>query len=473
LGVRIVTAVADGIAAVDTSIDRFPSFDPEVVVAGARWRHEPSAKLVRPDLEELWLDRRLQAARGWVAARGLDRFLGAGAGARLGIVCAGRTRRDVLGALEACGVAPTALAGAGIRILEVALTNPIVPERVLDLAGACDEILVVEEKRPFLEQQVRTILHEAGHPTPVRGKRDAAGQPLVPVAGELTAERLVDVLVRVLPDLAPPATPTIGRAALPMLEVPARTPAFCSGCPHNRSTQVPDDAVVGAGVGCHAMVLWMDRGAVGISHMGGEGSQWIGRAPFTDRAHMFQNIGDGTFFHSGSLSIRAAVAAGVNITYKLLYNRAVAMTGGQDVAGVMEVPELTRGLAAEGVRRVIVCSDEPDKFGSAADWAPNVDVWERDRLDEAQRVLRETPGVTVIVYDQQCAAEKRRDRKRGKLATPSLRVLINERAAATAASRAIASPSIRCRPSSGRRRRSTSRRATSTTRASRATARPS
>ena len=206
----------------------------------------------------------------------------------------------------------------------------------------------------------------------------------------------------------------------------ARKPFFCSGCPHNRSTTLPDGSVVGGGVGCHAMVLWMDRDAVSISHMGGEGAQWIGRAPFTDRPHMFQNIGDGTFFHSGSLSIRAAVSAGVNITYKLLYNAAVAMTGGQEVAGVISIPELTRALTAEGTSRIIVCSDDPEKFARDANWAPGTEVWARDRLDEAQRVLRDTPGVTVIIYDQQCAAEKRRDRKRGVLATPTTRIFINE-----------------------------------------------
>ena len=206
-----------------------------------------------------------------------------------------------------------------------------------------------------------------------------------------------------------------------------RKPFFCSGCPHNRSTNLPEGSVTGGGVGCHAMALWMDRGAVNISQMGGEGAQWIGRARFTDREHMFQNIGDGTFFHSGSLAIRASVAAGVNVTYKLLYNRAVAMTGGQDVAGAIPVPQLTHHLAAEGVERIIVCADDVDKYGGSADFASVAEVWQRDRVDEAQRVLRDVPGVTVLVYDQQCAAEKRRDRKRGVLSMPDTRIFINER----------------------------------------------
>ena len=245
VGVRIVTAVADGIAAVDTGIDRFPAVDPEVEVDGRPWRHEPVGRILGGDLEELWLDRRLRAAQAWVTARGLDRFVGAEGPARLGVVCAGKTYRDVLGALEACGVGPADLAGAGIRILKLAMTYPVAPARVLELAGAVDEILVVEEKRPFVEQQVRAIVHEAGLTTPVRGKRDSAGAALVPMAGELTADRLVPVLTRVVPDLAPPPAPALGRARLPLAEVPGRLPAFCSGCPHNRSTVVPVGSITG------------------------------------------------------------------------------------------------------------------------------------------------------------------------------------------------------------------------------------
>lgn len=434
VGVRIVTAVADGIGDVDTSIDRFPAFDPEVVVAGRTWRHEPSAELVRPDLEELWLDHRLQAARGWVAARGLDRTIGAGAGAgvRLGIVCAGRTRRDVLGALETCGVPPAALAGAGIRILELALASPVDPGAVVALADACDEVLVVEEKRPFVEQQVRSILHEAGHRTPVRGKRDAAGEPLVPVTGELTAERIADVLVRVLPDLARPAPAAIGRAALPMLpalEVPRRTPAFCSGCPHNRSTVVPAGSLTGGGVGCHGMVYMEARHAdepfVPPTPMGAEGVHWVGLAPFVAEDHLFQNLGDGTFSHSGSLAVRACVAAGVHMTFKILYNSAVAMTGGQDVAGLMDVPALTRSLAADGVGTITVCTDDVHRYGAEPGFAAGVTVRPREDVLDVQEELRATPGVSVLVYDQQCTAEARRLRTRGLQDEPPQRVVIN------------------------------------------------
>jgi indolepyruvate ferredoxin oxidoreductase len=443
VGVRIVTAVADGIGAVDTGIDRFPAGDPEMLVDGEPWRHEPTGSILGGGLEELWLDRRLRAAQAWVTARGLDRVAGAGAAgpdgrARVGIVCAGKTYRDVLGALEACGVGPSdeALASAGIRLLKPAMTYPLAPAGVLALSEAVDEILVVEEKRPFVEQQVRAIVHEAGYRTPVRGKRDGDGRPLVPAGGELAAERLVDVLTRVVPGLASRATAPAGgppagrRALLPLVEAPARTPAFCSGCPHNRSTVVPVGSITGGGVGCHGMIHFEPRHAdetfVPPTPMGAEGVHWIGLAPFVGDRHLFQNLGDGTFSHSGSLAVRACVAAGVHITFKLLYNSAVAMTGGQDVTGLMDVPALTRSLAADGVRAITVCTDDVDRYGSRARFAPGVSVRHRDEVVEVQEELRRSPGVSVLVYDQRCTAEARRLRKRGELEDPPTRIVINQ-----------------------------------------------
>ncbi|HAM58640.1 MAG TPA: hypothetical protein DCQ64_25805, partial [Candidatus Rokubacteria bacterium] len=189
---------------------------------------------------------------------------------------------------------------------------------------------------------------------------------------------------------------------------------------------VPEGSLAGGGIGCHSMALTMDRQTVGLTQMGGEGVHWVGAAPFSGTAHVFQNLGDGTFAHSGSLAIRQAVAAGTNITFKILYNGTVAMTGGQSAAGAMTVPALTRMLEAEGVGRILVLTDRPDKHPRRARWAPAVQVWHRDRLDEAQRALRETPGVTVLIYDQHCAAENRRLRKRGRIEDPSRRVFINE-----------------------------------------------
>ena len=431
VGVRVVTAVADGIGAVDTDPARFDGDEPDLVVGGRPWRHEPSGTVLRADLEELWIDRRLRAAQAWVEARGLDRFAGAEGRARLGIVCAGRTYRDVLGALEACGIGPDALSAAGIRILKLAMTWPVAPARVLELADTADEVLVIEEKRPFVEQQVRALLQEAGRTTPVRGKRDGAGDRLVPATGELTAERLVDVLRRVLPDLSPPAAPARDRlVALPQLDLPGRTPAFCSGCPHNRSTVAPEGSVTGGGVGCHGMIHFEHRHAddlfVPPTPMGAEGVHWVGLAPFVGQRHIFQNLGDGTFSHSGSLAVRACVAAGVHITFKLLYNSAVAMTGGQDVVGLMDVPAVTRSLAAEGVTAIAVCTDDVGRYGRAADFAPGVQVRPREEVLAVQEQLRRHPGVSVLVYDQRCAAEARRLRKRGELDEPPQRVVINQ-----------------------------------------------
>src|SRR6185503_19545603 len=226
-------------------------------------------------------------------------------------------------------------------------------------------------------------------------------------------------------EMAPPRREP---AALPLLTV-GRTPYFCSGCPHNRSTLVPEGAVAGGGIGCHAMVAFTGRPeseVSSITQMGGEGAQWIGQAPYTDAGHMFQNMGDGTFAHSGQLAVQACVAAGVSITYKLLFNRAVAMTGGQDAAGGLEVPALTAKLLAEGVSKIIVCADEPERFRDLDPLPSGVALWPRDRLDDAQRALGETPGVTVLVYDQRCAAESRRLRKRGAIPVRTTRVVIDE-----------------------------------------------
>jgi indolepyruvate ferredoxin oxidoreductase len=432
VALRIVTAVADGIGAVSTDLARFSVDSPVVVVDGSPWEHSPAGRIVgagAADLESLWLDRRLRAASGWVAARGLDSISGAGPGARLGIVCAGKTSRDVLGALEACGVADPA--DAGVRILRLALTYPVVPDRLVELADAVDEILVVEEKRPFVEQQVRSILHEAGRPTPVRGKRDAAGAALVPMTGELNAERVASVLQRILPDVSPTRSNggVLRKQLLPLAEVPGRTPAFCSGCPHNRSTVVPVGSVTGGGVGCHGMIHFEPRHAsetfVPPTPMGAEGAHWIGLAPFVGDRHLFQNVGDGTFSHSGSLAVRACVAAGVHITFKLLYNSAVAMTGGQDVTGLMSVPALTRSLAADGVGAITVCTDDVGRYGRSAAFAAGVDVRPREDVLAVQDELRRHPGVSVLIYDQQCTAEARRLRKRGEQAEPPTRVVIN------------------------------------------------
>jgi indolepyruvate ferredoxin oxidoreductase len=436
VGFKIVTNVADEIGTADVDPGRIALVDPGFTWEGKPWRHTQNPLLLPPyglEMEREIHYGRLEAAKAFAAANGINRVALDTADAWLGLVAAGKTYHDLREALRELGLDDAALRHHGIRILKVGMLSPMEPGIVRHFARGLQEILVVEEKRSFVEMFLRDVLYnDAVHP-PVVGKRDEQGRPLVPANGELDADRIAQIVASRLEKRLQLESITARVALLEALrERPApltlaRQAYFCSGCPHNRSTQVPEGSMAAAGIGCHGMALTMpERRTAGVTHMGGEGAQWVGMAPFTNTPHMFQNLGDGTFFHSGSLAIRQAIAAGTNVTYKILYNSAVAMTGGQDAAGAMPVPELTRMLEAEGVKRILVMTDEPDKYGSGARWAEGVQVWHRDRLDEAQRLLRDTPGVTVLVYDQRCAAEKRRLRKRGKLPDPALRVVINE-----------------------------------------------
>jgi indolepyruvate ferredoxin oxidoreductase len=432
VGLKVVTTVADGIGTVDLDLDRHPvASDPGVVVGGQVWRHQPLATIgphAVPDQEVLVVEHRLRAAEAYVRHHGLDRVVGARPGARLGIVCAGKTYYDVVQAFADLGVGIDDLAGLGVRVLKLAMTYPLVPETAVAFADSVDQVVVVEEKRPFVETQLRSILHEAGSPVPVLGKRARDGSQLTSPVRELDPTAVRTVLTAVLPELA--AAAPAPRPMLPLLELPPRPPGFCSGCPHNRSTVAPAGALVGGGVGCHGIMYFEARNhdmrRLPPTPMGAEGVPWIGLAPFVDDEHLVQNLGDGTLSHSGTLAIRASVAAGVNVTFKVLYNRAVAMTGGQDVTGLLDVPSMTRALEAEGVRKVVVCAEDPTRYGRRARWGARVEVVGRDHLPEVQEELRQVPGVTVIVYDQRCAAEARRLRKRGLLDEPPRRVVINE-----------------------------------------------
>ena len=438
---KIVTTVADGFGIADVAPDRVVPVDPGLEIDGRPWRHEQRPGLVTPmslEQEKEIAYGRLEAAMAYAAANGLNEISGATGAARLGIVAAGRTFQELRQALSDLGLDDDALQRFGIRLLRLGMVWPLEPQIVRRFAGGLDEILVLDEKRSFIELFVRDILYgRAGAPRVV-GKTDERGRRLVPADGELSADRIAAVVadrlrsgvlggeIGALPVTVEARLALIDAAAAAGSAEVARLPYWCSGCPHSRSTAVPEGSFAGAGVGCHAMALWIDDRAQTVHQMGGEGATWIGRAPFTDRTHMFQNVGDGTFFHSASLAVRAAVAARIDITYKILYNGAVAMTGGQDVAGAIAVPELTQSLAAEGVSRIIVCSDNPYRHQHGGPLAQDAEVWSRDRLEEAQLVLRDTPGVTVLVYDQQCAAEKRRERKRGLRPTPTKRIFINE-----------------------------------------------
>ncbi len=435
VGFKIVTNVADEVGTAEVAPDRVTVRDPGFTFEGRPWQPQQSLMLMPPfglELERQIHYGRLEAARAFAAAHGINRITVPTPDAWLGIAAPGKTYYDVREALRQLGLDDGALRRAGIRLLRIGMLFPMEPGIVREFARGLEELLVIEEKRAFVELFIRDILYNQAERPRVVGKHDEQGRVLVPASGELDADRVAQILAARLERRL--ALPSItARVALlealrerPQPLTLARLPYFCSGCPHNRSTVVPEGSLAAAGIGCHGMALYMDRRTMGLTHMGGEGAQWVGMAPFTETPHIFQNLGDGTLFHSGSLAIRQAVAAGTTITFKILYNAAVAMTGGQDAAGALPVPDLTRALEAEGVRRIIVVSDEPDKYPKDARWARGVEVWPRDRLDEAQRLLRAVPGVTVLVYDQRCAAEKRRLRKRGKLPDPARRVYINE-----------------------------------------------
>ena len=421
---------------------------------GIRWPDTPLEQEAR------LYERKLEAVQAFCRANRLDRTVWDSDRAWLGIATTGKSYLDVRQAFEDLGVDEAAAQRLGVRLYKIAMPFPLESEGARRFAEGLDTILVVEEKRALIETQLKDRLYAAAHAPRIAGKRDEHDRPLFPAAGRLDTNHIaVEIGRRLLAhagdaglreSLAEPDQGSrrllarAGDAAL-MAQVAARlaeleailgggesdpapmerTPYFCPGCPHNTSTRVPDGSRALAGIGCHYLAQFMDRSTARYTHMGGEGASWIGESRFSTRDHVFQNIGDGTYFHSGLLSIRAAIAAGVNVTFKILYNDAVAMTGGQPMDGPLSVPIITRQMEAEGARRIAVVTDEPEKYGARSGLAPAVAVHHRRELDAVQRAFREIPGVTVIVYDQTCAAEKRRRRKRGKYPDPPQRAFIN------------------------------------------------
>jgi len=364
---------------------------------------------------------------------------------RLGIIACGKAYLDVLQALEDLGISEQDAAHIGLRLYKVGMAWPLEASGVRHFAEGLEEILVVEEKRQIIEYQLKEQLYnwrEDVRPRVV-GKFDDSGEwpaphgPwLLPPTAELTPSIVARAIAlriarfhtseKIQQRLAFLQAKEAAMAK-PRLAVP-RTPYFCSGCPHNQSTRVPEGSSALGGVGCHLMATWMDRNTMTISQMGGEGVAWLGAAEQSGTPHMFTNMGDGTYYHSGLLAIRAAIASEVNITYKILYNDAVAMTGGQPVDGPLSVPQVARQLSAEGVRRIIVLAEDPDHYPRDAGFPPDVEIRRREDLDAVQLDLRRTPGVTALIYDQTCAAEKRRRRKRGSYPDPATRIFINEMA---------------------------------------------
>ncbi len=379
---------------------------------------------------------KLEAARAFVRANGLDRVVVDGPRARLGLAATGKGYADLREALRILGIDEAMAADIGLRLYKVAMPWPLEDRGAARFAAGLEEIMVVEERRSLIESQFKELLYHDGGPRPrVVGKTDERGRPLLPPHGGLTPEIVARALAaRILSfhDDARLRDRLAGLEAAAGERVPAaepgvaRVPHFCPGCPHNTSTRVPEGSRAVAGVGCHTMAVWMDRDTHSYTQMGGEGVTWIGQAPFTETGHVYQNMGDGTYVHSGILGIRAAVAAKVNITFKILFNDAVAMTGGQPTDGMLTVPILTRQLAAEGVAHITVVSDDPGRFRGRDGLAAGVEVHHRDDFERIQRDVRERRGVSVIVYDQVCAAELRRRRKRGACLDPAREVVINE-----------------------------------------------
>jgi len=379
---------------------------------------------------------KLPAAIAFARANRLDRVAVGGPCRRLGIITTGKSYLDVRQALDEIGISEQRAIALGLSIYKVGMVWPLEPEGIVAFATGLEELLIVEEKRPLIEGQVKDILYNmpADKRPRVYGKRDAENRIVLPAHDDLTAIQIARAIAaRILPWLDDDEV--IARIAklsdvdgtkLAKLAPVQRTMYFCSGCPHSTSTRVPDGSRAMAGIGCHWMVQTMDRNTATYTHMGGEGANWIGQAPFVPTRHIFQNLGDGTYFHSGLLAIRAAVAAHVSITYKILFNDATAMTGGQRHDGTLNPQRITHQLRSEGVERIAVVSDDIEKYRGQDSFAANVSIHHRDQLDAVQRELREVAGVSALVYDQTCAAEKRRRRKRETRPRIERRAIINE-----------------------------------------------
>ncbi|WP_375176397.1 indolepyruvate ferredoxin oxidoreductase family protein [Marinobacter mobilis] len=434
IGFKALAEVMDSSISADLNLSRINIRIPDNITLpegglNARWPDKPLEQ------EERLHRYKLEAAKAFCRANRLDKTVVTASQPRFGIVTTGKSYLDVIQALADLGLGHAECEAIGLTVYKVAMTWPLEPEGIFEFAQGLEEILVVEEKRGLIEDQIRTQLYgwqDQSRPN-IIGKRDDQGNELLPSISELTPAMVARAIASRLKDRY--CNDTL-RQRLDFLteketslaqpkERLERTPHFCSGCPHNTSTRVPEGSRALGGIGCHYMATWMDRGTDTFTQMGGEGVTWLGQAPFTHQKHVFQNLGDGTYFHSGLLAIRAAIASGANITYKVLYNDAVAMTGGQPVDGTLTVQQISHQLYGEGVRRIAVVSDDIDKYPSRADFADRTTFHHRDDLDALQREMREIEGCSVLIYDQTCAAEKRRRRKRGTMADPDQRVMIH------------------------------------------------
>jgi len=431
---KIITEVADATRAIDTNELAVEPVLTDIAKPPMglhnRWPETPLEQELRQ------VDYRLPAVAAYVRANGLDRIILKQNGARHGLIAAGKSWLDLIEALHLLGLEDRHLTALGIALYKPALIWPLEPGQLSAFADGLETITVVEEKGDFIERQVKSALYQRDGAPDVWGKRGPDGNTLLPATGDLTPERIaasIGALFAAVTRDGPLAASAQAAGALLDLHadfaVPPqlRKPFFCSGCPHNRSTVVPEGSRALAGIGCHGLAAYNRPFTGSFAQMGGEGMHWMGLSPFTDERHIFANMGDGTYFHSGLLAIRQAVSAKINITYKLLYNSAVAMTGGQAVDGDLSVEQLVDQIRAEGVETIVISTDDPQRYGTTDPIRGKVDrIEHRDELEALQRELRELPGVSVIIYEHMCATEKRRLRKRGKAVDPSARVFINE-----------------------------------------------
>jgi indolepyruvate ferredoxin oxidoreductase len=432
--IKCVKDNVESTASVDVSLDRLNIILPEIDMP-------PGGLNIRNELDQFGQEQRLHdfkraAASEFIRVNGLNRIVySGGSGRKIGIVTIGKSYLDVRQALEDIGIDENEANRIGVSLFKIACPWPLDYAHLAEFARGLETIIVVEEKRSLLETQFREHLYGTANQPTIIGKKDERGTQLFQAAGALDPNDIAIALgERILKTIGHSeeiaARVSRLRQFQAMLadthDVATRTPYFCSGCPHNSSTKVPEGSIANAGIGCHFMSLWMGRSTVGFTAMGGEGAQWVGQAPFTKREHIFQNIGDGTYNHSGSLAIRFAIASKANITYKILYNDAVAMTGGQPHEGSLTVDMIAAQMRAEGVERIAIVTDEPEKYAGKVSFPTGATISHRDDLDAVQRELREVGGVSVLIYDQTCAAEKRRRRKRGTFPDPDRRVIINE-----------------------------------------------
>jgi indolepyruvate ferredoxin oxidoreductase len=434
VGIKCIKDTIESTAVVDASLDRVHPATP------ADHPLPPGGLNIRTPDGILEQEARLQehkrdAVVAWLAANNINRVITSGGpNAKIGVITLGKSYLDVRQALDDLSIDEARCNDLGLRIFKLGCSWPLVPSEVRDFARGLDLIIVVEEKRSLVESQLREELYGTSNQPTCIGKRDEAGAWLFPVKGALDPNAIAIAIGERLTkyhsdDQLLAAIARLKRTQTALAEIKqeaVRTPYFCSGCPHNRSTLIPEGARAYAGIGCHFMAQYMDRRTDGYTQMGGEGANWVGEARFSKRGHVFQNLGDGTYNHSGALALRWAIDSKVNVTYKILFNDAVAMTGGQRHEGGLTVPQIARQVSADGAKQVVVVADDPFKYPADTQWPAGVTLRPRDELLAVETELSNIPGTTVLIYDQTCAAEKRRRRKRGEYPDPDSRVIINE-----------------------------------------------